>query len=183
LTGRAHLCEHVFLHNLLDVMSLVTLHAHLGRALVEERRSGEPLDRSEVGTATASTRASALARLFVQRRSFEQGLQWCESALERDVTGSTRRELGLLRADCLRRTARHEEALEAYRALAVERDAIGARALWEAARLTADRAALELLDRALDVARVADLRLVDRIRRRRESLTRRLEGSSARPER
>jgi hypothetical protein len=172
LAERAHLLEHVFTHNLIDVLSLVTLHAHLGRALDEQRATGEPLDAGEAPT--AESRAAALARLHLQRRAFEPGIDWCERAIERAQDGLSARELQLARAECLSRTERTEEALEAYRTLGVGRDALAARALFEAARLESDLIAHDLLERAAHVARVTDLRLLDKIERRLRSVSRRL---------
>ncbi len=176
LTGRAHLLEHVFTHNLIDVLSLVTLYAHLGRTLQERRGTGEPLEEAlgEDAAAASAARAAALARLYLQRRSYGEGLSWCERAIERARDGMSRRDLQLARAECLRRTERPDEALEAYRALATQRDAVAARALFEAARLEDDQIARGLLERAAAVARVSDLRLLEGIERRLRSVSRRL---------
>jgi uncharacterized protein YprB with RNaseH-like and TPR domain len=180
LAERAHLLEHVFTHNLIDVLSLVTLYAHLGRALVEQRGTGEALDGD--GIPTAAARAAALAKLHLQRRSFEPGVTWCERAIERlhevsaDRTpdGMFVRDLQLMRAECLARAERCDEALEAYRSLGAHRDALAARALFEASRLEGDLVAHGLLERAATVARVTDLRLLDKIERRLRSVSRRL---------
>jgi uncharacterized protein YprB with RNaseH-like and TPR domain len=162
LAGRGHLCEQVFQHNLLDVLSLVTLAAHLGRALSESRPCGAPLEIAPV-PAPACARAAGLARLFARRRDHAQALAWCERARAR---GADAPELALLRAECLARTGDVAAALEAYRALGTRSDACAARALFEAARLTRGEESRGLLERALALAPVMDLRLRSRVERR-----------------
>lgn len=167
LSGRPHLLEDVFRHNFDDILSLVTLYAHLGRTLSEQRGDGGSLDGNGPGC-LAAERAAALAGLYAKRRGYDAGLAWVERALERVTAQTRRRELVLLRAECLRRCERGDDALVAYRSLADERDACAAVALFEAARLEReDTVALPLLDRALDIARISDLRLAERIEKRR----------------
>jgi len=173
LSARPHLLEDVFRHNFDDILSLVTLYAHLGRALVEQR--GEERGALDHGRPElAAERAMALARLYLKRRELESSLAWAETALDR-VGGTRQRELALLRAECLRRLSRTAEARSAYGALTGERDACAAGALFELARLEPeDAAALPLLDRARDLARLSDLRLADLVEKRRARLVARL---------
>jgi hypothetical protein len=161
LAGRAHLCEQVFQHNLLDVLSLVTLAAHLGRTLSEERSPGRPLEEG-VG-APALSRAQGLARLFARRREHGAALTWCERARARGDTGA---DLAFLRATCLARSGDPAAALEAYRALGACGGPRSAAALLEAARLCRGSEARSLLERALALARQGDPRLVPGIERR-----------------
>jgi hypothetical protein len=144
LAGREHLLEEVFRHNYLDVLSLVTLCAQLGRSESELRADGRPL------SGPAHARAEGLARLHFKRLDRERSLLWIRRALERNP-GCARRQR-LLEADCLRLLKRGPEAREAYLALAQEgADEVAARSLFEAARLwlREDRAsALECVTRA-----------------------------------
>jgi len=138
LGGRAHRLEDVFRHNQDDVLSLVVLAAHLGRATRETRADGSAL----AGCGVA--RARGLARLYADRAQEERALEWVERALDRGSPASTEaRALTLLRADLLKRTGETERALELYRGLAGEatggprapRDETTVRALVEAAKL------------------------------------------------
>jgi uncharacterized protein YprB with RNaseH-like and TPR domain len=88
LHGRPHDLEGVFRHNLDDVLSLVTLAAHLSRAFVETRSDGEPLSGS------GACRARAIARSLVDAREPQEALLWFERALERAG--------GVLPKDCAR---------------------------------------------------------------------------------
>jgi len=172
LCGRPHLLEDVFRHNLDDVLSLVALYAHLGRTLAERRADGAPL---EAAADLRAERAAALAQLFVKRRRFAEGLAWSRRALERIAAGGRRREAALLEAECLRRLGRAEEAFAAFAKLGAERDGHAPVALFAAAKLAdSDDVALPLLDRALDLARVFDPRLVAAIDRRRRRTAARL---------
>ena len=172
LADRPHLLEAVFTHNLLDVLSLVTLHAHLGRSLAETREriadgGGGPLalDAASGDDAerVARSRARGLARLYERRREHEPALEWCERARRR---GACERELEFLRATLLARTGDRVAALEAFRALGVAREPLAARALAEAARLAAGEEAQELLGRALALAELFDPRLAERLAQR-----------------
>ena len=77
LHGRPHDLEGVFRHNLDDVLSLVTLAAHLSRALVETRAGGLPLD------GPGGCRALGIARSLALAREHGEALAWFERALER----------------------------------------------------------------------------------------------------
>ncbi len=153
LGGRAHRLEEVFQHNLDDVLSLVTLAAHLGDTVAERRAGGGSLP----GPALA--RARGLARLFAGRRDWTEALRWVDRALERD--SAKERPWLLLRADLVRRTADWGEVLPLYEEIAEgERDEIAARALIEVAKLREHRAkdfagALDAVGRARDVIRRA----------------------------
>jgi len=88
LHGRSHDLEGVFRHNLDDVLSLVTLAAHLSRTLAETRAGGEPLSGS------AACRARAIAKSLVEAREPREALLWFERAVERGG--------GVLPDDCAR---------------------------------------------------------------------------------
>jgi hypothetical protein len=77
LHGRAHNLEGVFRHNLDDVLSLVTLAAHLSRALDETRAGGLPLD------GPGDSRALGIARSLALAREHAESLAWFERALDR----------------------------------------------------------------------------------------------------
>jgi uncharacterized protein YprB with RNaseH-like and TPR domain len=170
LAGRAHRLEGVFRHNLDDVLSLVTLAAHLGRSESEVRGSGEPL------SGDGATRALGLARAAASRGEREHALAWLERALERGA--GPRRVLELERADLLRLLRRDEEALAAYRELAEGgRDEVLVPALLELAKLLEHRvrdrvAARESCLRALEL--VDALHVGARHARLRTDLERRL---------
>jgi len=128
LGERAHRLEDVFRHNADDVLSLVTLAAHLGRTTAERRADGEPL--SGPGWA----RAKALARLFAERREPADALAWLDRAEERLTEES--RELAFLRASCWKRVGREREALTLFEGLGEgARDGLSVRAWIEAAKL------------------------------------------------
>jgi len=151
LAGREHLLEEVFRHNYLDVLSLVTLCAQLGRSVSEQRGDGRPL------SGPAHARAEGLARHYFKGLDRERALLWIRRALERS-SGCTRPQR-LLEADCLRLLKRGKEAREAYLALAREgADEVAARSLCQAARLwmREDRAsALECATRAQNLCEEA----------------------------
>lgn len=112
LAGRPHRLEGVFRHNALDVLSLVTLTAHLGRVLVETRAGGAPLP------GCARSRAAALARLFHARRA-PQAESWFERHLERaagSADPAARESLHLL-AETHRLARRDERAERTHRAV------------------------------------------------------------------
>ncbi len=77
LHGRPHELEGVFRHNRDDVLSLVTLAAHLARTLAETRAGGEAL------AGPAAPRARAVARALLEARAPEESLAWFERALAR----------------------------------------------------------------------------------------------------
>ncbi len=109
LSGRGHLLEQVFRHNLLDVLSLVALSAHLGRAPVEERADGRPL---WVAPELAASRASALAALHDKNRDARLALEWLDRALERNQDEATVKTLTSRRERVLARWARQARRVE-----------------------------------------------------------------------
>ena len=128
LAGRAHRLEAVFAHNRDDVLSLVTLAAHLGCSLAEHTPDGTPL------AGHAGQRARGLARLFGAAGQLERALRWTERAKERARTEL--HELHELEADLLRRSGRAVEAVAAYEKLRERCDeATSVRALFEIAKL------------------------------------------------
>lgn len=146
LAGRAHRLEAVFEHNRDDVLSLVTLAGHLCCAIDERRPDGVELE----GFAWA--RARGLARLFAAARDHVSALEWVEKAFERSHEDT--RELGLLRADLLRLSGRHLEALERYRELCLDgRDELSLTAFLQIAKLCEHR--LRDYPRALEATQEA----------------------------
>lgn len=128
LAKRPHQLEGVFRHNLDDVLSLVTLAAHLGRTRCETR-----VNRAEL-SGDATTRALGLSRSLNSRGDRPAACQWLETAMERGAT--PRRALELERADLLRLAGRHDQALEAYRTVvAGPEDSCSVPALLELAKL------------------------------------------------
>jgi hypothetical protein len=120
LAERPHRLEAVFRHNELDVLSLVTLAAHLSRSREEKRADGTPL------RGAGRARARALALLHAARREHGAALDWLEQALVR--AGSAEGELWFLHAETLRKAGERARALEGFLRLARERDdALGAR--------------------------------------------------------
>jgi len=126
LAGRAHRLEAVFRHNESDVLSLVTLAAHLARARSEARLDGRAL------AGCGRARARAMAELFSQRREHAAALEWLERGLVRagsDGVSGTDGELWFRHAECLRRLGQLERALDEFLRLGPKRrDAPGARA-------------------------------------------------------
>ena len=93
LAGRPHQLEGVFDHNRDDVLSLVTLAAHLGRVLQESHADGSPL------AGCARARARGIARAALERRQHELARHWLEQALERErEAGNDPRDLTFDRA-------------------------------------------------------------------------------------
>jgi uncharacterized protein YprB with RNaseH-like and TPR domain len=128
LAERPHRLEAVFRHNELDVLSLVTLAAHLACARSEQRRDGRALPGA------SRARARALAELHTKHREHEAALAWLEQALTRP--GGDEGELWFRHAECLRKLGQREPALSEFLRLARERDdALAARAWGEVARL------------------------------------------------
>ena len=177
LKGRPHRLEAVFRHNADDVLSLVTLAAHLGRARTERRAGGGELPGH------AYARALGLADLHGTRARRAEELRWLERALTR-ASAPTPRSLLLRRADVLRLARRPAEALAAYRELAAQAaDAHAARAWCEIAKLLehAERdyaAALDACARARELAEAhlsgsAFARACRDLERRRARLARR----------
>ncbi len=113
LAGREHQLEGVFHHNLLDVLSLVTLTAHLGHTLAERRPSGEVLK------GCSARRAWAVGRALWRAGQRVESIEWMGRAISRfDQVGDGTREQYWLYADCLRRVGRQEAALSALAELA-----------------------------------------------------------------
>jgi uncharacterized protein YprB with RNaseH-like and TPR domain len=142
VAGRPHLLEEVFRHNFDDVLSLTTLAAHLARTRVGARANGEPLQ------GPARARANGLARLAIKGRDWTSALAWLEHADDGAATD-------FVRAQVLQRLDRADEALALFESLAQTRDAGGARASFEAARIASRlglaRAAV-LAERARELA-------------------------------
>lgn len=160
LAGRAHRLEGVFRHNLEDVLSLVTLCAHLGRAACETRIDGREL------AGPAEVRARGLARASTRARAWTKAVEWYGRALRRSTSpegsGSSRapesREMRLAYVEALRRAGEEAQAAAVCRELDSEpEDAVTARALVELASLLASDAssqdeALAMLQRAHAIA-------------------------------
>jgi uncharacterized protein YprB with RNaseH-like and TPR domain len=110
LHGRAHELEGVFRHNRDDVLSLVTLGAHLGRTLAETRRDGSPLS----GSAADRARGVALAGVHAGNRA--EALVWFERSLERGAgpftAGQERAYQSVRRAERRNFRRRSDPALE-----------------------------------------------------------------------
>lgn len=177
LAGRAHRLEKVFQHNADDVLSLVTLLAHLGRTSAEARRDGGSL------AGDSGVRALGLARLACDAKDRERELAWLTRATERGRAG---RELDWTRSLALRALGRTAESAELWRAIALgAADELAARAWVELAKFAEHseknpRAARE----ACDLARRAVENSVTGPRRRRwlaelETRRARLERSEA----
>jgi uncharacterized protein YprB with RNaseH-like and TPR domain len=122
LAGRAHRLEGVFRHNALDVLSLVTLMAHLARARHGTQRDGRPLP------GCARSRARGLAERHVQRREWEAALACLDEALV--LPGGDGGDLQFRRGEVLRRARRLEEALQAFLGLARESGGVLAARAW-----------------------------------------------------
>ena len=172
-TGRFELVEPVIDHNVLDLLSLLTLAAHLARC-VEAPGAALP----------EPTALASAARLLLDRGEAERAEEILKlltrgAADDPVVYGA----LGLY-AEHLRRTLRYEEALELWRRMI---GAAGAADLepWKAAaialewRLERPAEALELVDAVLEQAGGDPLMgiEVEEFQRRRERLARRLSAS------
>lgn len=177
LAGRRHRLEGVFAHNSDDVLSLVTLTAHLGRALVARRLDSSALE------GCARTRAEALARSFEVLGRRQEAQLWFRRALEGDSEEGEldTRTLRLAYGTSLRKSRRTEEARsELERVVAGGRDPLALCALQQLAllyeRSLADRErsretcrmALELL------GRVGEERVPERVVRDLKARQRRL---------
>jgi len=177
LAERAHRLEAVFRHNKDDVLSLITLCAHVGRASHETRGSGAAL------AGTACTRAAGLARLCVANKDRERALAWFDRALERGA--EPRRELVLERARLLRALGRGDEARAALQGFVDDPESD--RSAYEAWLLLAMleeharkdlAAALVATLRAEAHVRHAGLKAPAELAKRRARLERKLSGTS-----
>lgn len=148
LAERPHRLEGVFRHNLDDVLSLVTLAAHLGRSRLETRS-----DRAAL-SGNAAARAAGIARSLMTSSDRAEALPWLERALERGH--GEHRELGCQRAELLSKLGEHDLAREAFdELLAAPEDRYSARAGIELAKLFEHK--LKDPAAALQAARVAQL--------------------------
>ncbi|MFT7670283.1 MAG: hypothetical protein ACI8X5_002991 [Planctomycetota bacterium] len=128
LAERPHQLEAVFRHNLDDVLSLVSLAAHLGRSQKEERLDGRQLSGDSV------CRALGLSRSLADLGEREGALAWIDLAIERGA--SPRRAIELERAHLLRLSGQAPAAILAYRELVCgSEDACSVPALLELAKL------------------------------------------------
>ncbi len=175
LAGREHLLEAVFLHNRLDVLSLVGLCAHV---------SGVFDNASLAGSALA--RARALAEMFTGRRDWPRAIEWSERVLQ-DVGDDCLALACLGRA--LQRTGRFDEARGAFTLLAtLAQDDLAAEALAELAQLAARERNFAA---ALAACEAAELRAASaltgarlaRLSRKLASVRRRLARTSAKDRR
>lgn len=116
LAGRPHRLEGVFHHNLLDVLSLVTLTAHLGFSLTEQRPGA-----GEGGQALAgcpARRAWAVGRALWSSGQRAEALDWMGRALDRLGEGGEEcREWRWLFAESLRLEGQVDAARGALEAL------------------------------------------------------------------
>lgn len=109
LAERPHRLEGVFHHNLLDVLSLVTLLAWLGRAGGEQGPDGALL------SGPAGARRRGVLSSCAGAKDLPAALVLAERALELEPEA---RDLGLARAELLRRLRRNEAAGLAFAELA-----------------------------------------------------------------
>jgi len=148
LSERAHRLEDVFRHNRDDVLSLVTLAAHLGRVESEFRRGGAELD------GPADVRAAGLARTLDRFGHREQALVWIERALERwRGEPSAAIALRMRQADLWRLGGEASLALDAYRELAAAGGILGATCRLQESKLLEHK--LKDYPAALDACRQA----------------------------
>ncbi|MEO0650591.1 MAG: ribonuclease H-like domain-containing protein [Planctomycetota bacterium] len=127
LAGRPHRLEEVFQHNLDDVLSLVTLTAHVARSFEERDPRGRALSGS------SAHRALGLAKLEAEARDHRAAAHWLERALERVETEEARRAVAFDLGRCRERAGEGESALEGYVVLAEGNDPAAARAAARAA--------------------------------------------------
>jgi hypothetical protein len=107
LHGRRSEIEGVFRHNRDDVLSLVTLAAHLARSLSETRADGSPL------AGPPAARASGIAKALGVARDHAGALEWFTRAAERGAGPLTAVEERLRRRALreLERAARYDRRL------------------------------------------------------------------------
>jgi uncharacterized protein YprB with RNaseH-like and TPR domain len=151
LSGRPHLLEQVFAHNRDDVLSLVTLCAHVGRALEDQPARAE-LDTG--GVRLDWSRCAALAKTCAERRRWRECALWSERAFASSPTPRLARDARWTQARALLRCGDKSAALELFAQVALAaRDGLAARAAFEAARACPDSdAAVQWLARANDLA-------------------------------
>ena len=114
LAERPHRLEGVFRHNRDDVLSLVTLGAHLGGVLRDDEIESTAGD-------LGALRAANLVRVLHERGEPRSALRVCENALDRFELDERRaRELRILRSDLLRVNGDGAAAIRALRVLASE---------------------------------------------------------------
>jgi hypothetical protein len=111
LARRPHRLEQVFAHNLKDVLSLVALTTHLGRAAAGGLEA-------ELLPGPAAERALGLSRLAEERGQYALALEWIELSLARGVRAE--RAARARRAKLLVRLKRRDEARAEYERLAAE---------------------------------------------------------------
>ncbi len=109
LAERPHRLEAIFRHNRDDVLSLVTLAAHLGRSRRETRGGGEALTGDE------AARARGVARSLRAAGEKRAALEWIDEALGR--VSDHPREWLFERADLQRLCGARDGAIETYREL------------------------------------------------------------------
>ncbi len=118
LAGRAHDLEGVIAHNRDDVLSLVTLLAHLGRSTSERAPCGAPLGGPE------AARAHGIAKILARNASHADAAAWFERAHTRALAASappsTVRRLLLAEAECLAKSGASDRALDALVRLCAE---------------------------------------------------------------
>jgi uncharacterized protein YprB with RNaseH-like and TPR domain len=185
LAGRAHRLEGVFRHNRDDVLSLVTLAAHLGDVL----RRDDP--RADAARRVSVCRSLNLARALAEAGETSSALGACTESLSRaDRVGPWIRALRLLRAELLRRSGDAAGALAELRELAgKDEDEHSVRVLIALARLElreradAEAARAACARASLAAARRHTGRELARCERDLEHLRARLERLRSRPER
>jgi uncharacterized protein YprB with RNaseH-like and TPR domain len=130
LGKRAHRLEAVFQHNADDVLSLVTLAAHLGRSRQETCPSGEELSGSP------AARALAWAGLHGKRSEPALAMQWLQLALERAPVLLEDRPVAFEAGIWCRQLGLRDEALRRFESLAASHQGeLACRALVEVAKL------------------------------------------------
>lgn len=130
LGGRAHRLEAVFQHNADDVLSLVTLAAHLGRSCAETDSEGRELSGS------APSRALGLAQLWSQAGEPAKALEHYQAAMQRAPQLEGDRKAAFHAARWCKQTGELEAALERWSVVHGEHtDELACSALVESAML------------------------------------------------